>query len=718
MQSMPEQTNRRGHRRFKRAVSASLIACELAVMGAFVGLRAKARDERADRSGWRTSDAARITRVQIDRVVSPAFGGREFGTVGRYEDVHGQFSGELDPTHPQNALIIDIDRAPRNAEGMVEYSADFRLLRPIDTTRGNQTLLYDVLNRGSKRIFYLNQGWTPGHTDDPGDGFLMQQGYTIVWSGWAGDLIETEAGKAGDGLVARLPIATHSDGRRISRWRTVELPVSKAGPTARFEQELYHPYPAGEENMSQARLYRRSNQHATPELIPRDQWSFAMCDGSGPPVPSHIHVCLPAGFSTNALYDLVYEAQDPIVMGIGLAAIRDFVSFLRYNTTTSNPLRSGRRAMSGDGPPVKRVIIFGNSQSARPAKDFVYRGFNRDTAGRPVVDGLIASMTGSRRLFLNQEFSTPSRVSEDVTTHYTPEDQFPFSYITMTDPLSGKADGLLVQCQLSRTCPKIMQWDSGSDFWNSRGSLVLTDPTGTNDVAPLENVRYYFFASSQHLPPDGPPSRGICQYLNNPNPIKDTQRALLVAMQAWVADGTLPPPSQHPKISDGTLVPPLPQASVGFPAIPGVRYVGKPNDAFLNDYMAMPPSHTTFQYGIRVPKVDADGNDIAGVRSVAVQVPIASYASWNLRRAGFIENEHCTLEGSYFPFARRKADRRDDPRPSLEERYGTHETYVARVRAAAEHLRKARLLLPQDAARIIREAEQQDVGLPRVDRSK
>jgi hypothetical protein len=667
----------------------------------------QAQEAAASASGAGTS---RVTRVEIERVESPAYDGHAFGHTGPYEAILGRFHGEIDPGDPHNAFIVNLDRAPRNAQGMVEYSADFRILKPIDMTRGNATLFYDVVNRGNQRAFNLHVGLTgpygsyPTSAADLGDGFLMEQAYTIVSSGWQGDLLP-----GGGRLTAQFPVATRPDGSPIRRWITTELIFSRPAHSAPVE------YRAVADSMPEAKLYRRANAHAELERLPRSSWSFATCDGTGTVENSPQDVCMPAGFSMSHVYTLVYEAQDPIVLGMGFGAIRDFVSFLRHDTTDVNPIvaRAG-----GERSPIRRVIAFGQSQPGRLVRDFVYQGANRDSSGRLVFDGAIAHTGGARRTFTNFEFGMPGRFSRSAEDHYFPDDQFPFTYETLTDPVSGRVDGELARCRVTGTCPRIMQWDSATEGWAGRDSLILTDPLGMTDIPLPENVRVYYFAGTQHQGGDGedpsPESRGICELPANPNPYRDAQRALLEAMQAWVTDGTLPPDSQHPKLSDGTLVAPS-EATHAFPSIPSVDYRPKVNDLFVNDDFALPPRHhPTAEYKVLVGKVDTDGNEIAGVRSTMLQVPLGTYTPWNVRRAGFMKGESCATAGGYIPFAKTKDERGADPRPSLEERYGTHERYVERVRAAAAQLQQSGFLRPQDAERLIHEAEQRNLGLPRT----
>ena len=653
---------------------------------------------------------SRIMRVEIDRIESPAFGGHEFGSAGSYEILVGRVFGELDPTHPLNTGIVNLDHAPRNADRMVEYSSDFYILKPVDMARGNGTLFYDVLNRGSKLGLRLFQGGatnTPKTAADMGNAFVLNQGYTVVWSAWQGNVRP-----GGDRLVAQFPVATQPNGSPIRRWITTEFAFTAPAHSVSFEGSGSVPYPAVEESMPDAKLYRRTGAHAPHELVPRESWSFGTCDGSRPAVPSDGDVCLPKGFSPDFVYDLVYEAQHPIVMGIGFAAVRDFVSFLRHDTSEANPLAAPGEAP--DRSAVRWTIMFGTSQSGRFVRDFIYQGFNEDTAGRSVFDGAIPQGAGALRTFTNAEFAMPGRFSNSAQNHFAPGDQFPFSYAAITDPVTGRADGLLERCRVSETCPDVMQWDSANEAWAERSSLIVTDPLATTDLQLPDNVRVYQFASVQHLVALWYPTTGdICQQpVNDANSFVELQRALLVAMQRWISTGTPPPPSQHPRLGDGTLVPPLPQPEQGFPDIPGVSYTGVVNDLAVNDHTALPWRHTDDRYTVLVPKVDGDGNDLAGVRSVMTQVPIGTYTGWNLRRAGFMEGGGCYPVGMFVPFAKTLADRGDDPRPSLKERYGTHTRYVEQVRSAAARSRQAGFLLQADAERLIREAENRDLGLP------
>jgi hypothetical protein len=658
------------------------------------------------------ASSAEITKIVIEKR-EPFAGGHEFGVTGTYEKLVGKAYGEVDPKNAHNKGIVNLGKAPKNARGRVEYSMDVFILKPVDLKRGNQTIFYEVVNRGRQalRVNYgAERSNNPSTLAHAGDGFMMRLGYTLVASGWQGDV-----NPGADRLTTNFPVAKNSNGGSIRRWITTEFVFEKSifSVPLSFDRGSLDvkPYPAVEESMAQARLYRRPGPHEVRELIPNSQWSFGRCPDGKAKTPSNTDICFPAGFSPNLIYELTYQARDPIVMGLGFAATRDLISFLRYNTTEGNPLADGK-----DNKSLRWAIGFGSSQAGRFLKDLIYQGFNQDEAGRIVFDGAIPHISASRRTFTNYEFAMPGRFSTGVEGHYYPGDEFPFTYETLTDPISKKTDGWLARCRQQKTCPKIMHWDSGTESWQGRNSLVVGDPLAKKDVPIPDNVRLYYFAGTQHGPTDKP-ERGMCQQLSNPLSYQEPQRALIVALHSWVTQGVQPPPSRFPKISDGTLVPPLPQNTQGFPAIPGVRYKGKPNDLSINDTTAQPASHVKGkEYPLLVPKVDRDGNEIGGIRAVNLQVPLATHAGWNLRAKGFMEDELCYLNGQYIPFAKTKEEREksDDPRLSLAERYKDQAEYVQQVSRAARNLVDERFLLPEDAERIISDAQKQSIFTQRT----
>lgn len=660
-------------------------------------------------AGFATCAEARITRIEILKTESPTFGETAFGSTGVYEKLDGRAYGELDPAAELNRGIVYIDKAPRNAAGRVEYSMDISIIKPVDMSRGNRTILYDVTNRGSRRAFNSfhvggDSGNNPSSAKDAGDGFLMKAGYTLVINGWQGDIMP-----GGGRLAGQFPVAMEAGGKPVTGLITAEYIVAEPMYTLALGNEggraEARPFPAVPERMGEARLMRRSGPLAPREPIPNNQWSFGRCPDGKNPEPGNLHLCYPAGFSTNYIYELVYAAQDPVVMGISFAATRDLISFLRYERSAANPLMRG--AAAGEDA-ARHAIGFGRSQSGRYIKDLVVQGFNLDESKRPVFDGILPLITGSRVTLTNMEFATPGRVPSTLTQHFYRGDQFPFTYASLKDPVSGKTGGWLEQCTKQHVCPKVFHMDSGTEAWGARNSLVVADATGKTDLPVPDNVRLYYFSSTQHGPVAKPSQDGLCKNLNNPNPYRETLRALLVAMQEWVDTGKPPPPSRFPRVSEGTLVRP---AAFGFPKIPGAPHFNKLEDHYIKDFSVQPPVKIRDRrYTVLVPSVDADGNDIGGIHSTTRAVPLGTYTGWNLRKSGSMENEFCDLQGSYIPFAKTAATRGDDPRPSLQERYGSKDAYVARVKTAADKLVGERFLLPDDATRLVNNAIRTDLG--------
>jgi hypothetical protein len=433
-------------------------------------------------------------------------------------------------------------------------------------------------------------------------------------------------------------------------------------------------------------------------------------------VPSTTDICLPTGFSLDAVYQLIYTAKNPRVMGLGYAVTRDVGSFLRFegedDFRNPNPLAHRRRSTE-----ISHMYAYGSSSTGMYVRDFIYQGFNEDEAGRKVFDAMWTNIPGAHKLYLNYAFGQPNPFSVQHRDRYVPDTSFPTSYAVMTDPLTGLTDGILKR---PGTDPIVIHTDSSTEYWQFRAALVTTDGLG-HDIALPETVRLYFMSGEQHGPA-AVPTRGICQQLSNPLPRGGHHRAVLVALDEWVTKGKRPPRSRYPRVHDGTLVPPD-QESTGFPSIPGVVYAGLVNASGVRDFgpgvtdnrglvtLNPPVPVPGGDHVILVTKVDADGNDIAGVRVPQLEVPLATYTGWNVRAAGFSEGDLCDLTGMYLPFAKTRAERlaSGDSRLSLEERYKTHDKYVQEVETAARKLMKRRLLLEEDYDRIVSEAEASDV---------
>jgi len=414
--------------------------------------------------------------------------------------------------------------------------------------------------------------------------------------------------------------------------------------------------------------------------------------------PREIQVDRPAGFDGGAIYEFIYQAKDPIVMGLGFAAMRDVISFLRYEKmdkgTNANPI-------AFEGLP-KTAISLGISQSGRVLRDFLYQGFNEDVFGRIVFDGIHPNIAGSRKTFTNYPFSQPGRWQKQHEDHIYPGDQFPFTYLTLHDPISGRRDGLQEKCASSNTCPKIIHSDGEAELWQARSSLVVTDPLGQHIELP-ENVRVYLIAGTRHGGGRGVhatiPQRGICKNFNNPLALGQIRVALSVALYEWVEGVIEPPPSNFPMVSRDGLVK---AEDIDFPDIPGVDYSGSYNPLHLYDHRSAPPTRGD-AYTVLVARTDVDGNMIAGVRHPNLSVPIGTHTGWNLRRTGFAEGEQCAGSGSFIPFAANRAEREasDDSRLSVEERYPSHLDYVRTISSAADGLVRNRFLLRRDAKVIV-----------------
>ena len=636
-----------------------------------------------------TADA-RVTRIEITQR-EPFAAGQIYGEAGAYERVIGRFTGELDPAQGLNSQIVDLDKAPRNARSRVEYSADFFILKPVDPAKGNGALLYDVNNRGNKRaLIQFNNAPPrndPKNAEDGGNGFLMRHGFTVVWSGWLPDLPA-----ANNNL--RLSVPSAGDAIAQTVWDEFLFNNSTT-------KEARLSFPAARRN--DARLLVRDRNTDAPTAVPADGWEF---------VDQRTIRLLPAGaaFRIGAIYQLVYEAKNPPVAGIGFAATRDLVSFLRYQaadeTGTANPLASAGR------PAITRALAHGTSQSGRYLRDFVYRGFNEDEASRIVFEGINPHI-GTGRVFLDQRFAQPNRMMNiGHGFMFFPDTSFPFAYETETDPFTGKKDGILTRCTTRGNCPKVMHTVSAIEYWQSGQSLITTDPLGRRDAAPPDNVRIYHVASTQHVEIATMP-KGICALPFNPLDRRPVLRALLLALDRWVKDGTPPPPSRYPRIDDGTLVP---AASFGFPRVPGVTLPKAANPKLRFDYgpdfaegivNKVLPEVLPDSYPVLVPKVDADGNEIGGIRLPEVAVPTGTGTGWAVRstEAGGA-GELCYLDGFFLPFAKTRAEReaRSDPRLSLAERYRDPAEYAQKIRVAGAALQREGYILAEDVERIADQA--------------
>ncbi len=662
--------------------------------------------------------AARIVGLDMHRLPGLAFDGRFFGAVGPYEKWVGRATGAVDPADPVDGAIADIGLAPRNARGLVEYSTPVAVLRPADPARGRHEMLFDLNNRGAVLGFSMLDDAAKdqndvGQASDVGNGFAMERGYTMVWSGW--DPVSAASPAVGPGPGAFLldvPVARRPDGGPVMGPNLEEFVIDNDTTT---DGPLT--YPAADLDPAHATLTMRPLADDAPVALPPSAWRF---DPGGLSVS-----LLPEGtrFKAGEIYELVYQARDPKVTGLGFAAIRDVAAFFRAakadDAGHANPL-------AGD---IRSVTTFCISQPCRAMRDFVRLGFNAmpanavTRAGRVqaapgrAVDGVLDWIGGGSGIDLDRRFAEPFRTHRQHIARHYPEFAFPFGYGTTTDAVTGRTDGLLVRCTATGTCPKIIDVNSDNEYWAKSGSNLHTDAAG-HDLPEVPGVRLFLAAGLPHgdgVPPHG---RGICRVERNPLVANQLIRALLVDLDAWVSDGVEPPASRVPRAAEGTLVRAA-QADTGFPSIPGIAYNGREHTGDILDFgpeagqgilTVLPPIKRGSPYPSLVPKADADGNTLPGVRLPDVAVPVATYTGWNLRADD--DGDGCDAAGMAVPFARTEAERRasGDPRPSLAERYPSHDDYVAKVAAAAAALVADRLLLPADADRDVAAARGSDVG--------
>lgn len=656
---------------------------------------------------------------------TPALKGQSFGPAGPYELVRGTATGELDPSDRRNAPITDIRLAPRNSNGKVSYTTTFTILKPADPAKSNGTLIYDVVNRGNVRFaarftkFVLAAATPDPDVTDAGDGSIYKAGYIVLASGWQGDMPIASVTGGREGID--VPIAKNADGSPVTGPVTVRFAADVPG----YEQVNFsanmntaslpgpgrtpHSLDTSKATLTSMASVTNTGKSSGVATIPSADWAFADCRTTPfPGKPDPTRVCLKNGFDTASVYQLVYTAKDPFVLGVGLAALRDVVSFFRNETAdgagTANPLAGA----------VRKVIGFGVSQPARMMRDFINLGFNEDEAGRRVWDGAFLDASAAAGAF-NIRFAQPG----NIAGLYDPIAEGSSWWEDYTDKVRGRpAWGLLHRCRVTDTCPSIMEVEGGADFFFVKGSLGIAGTTGKDDIPLPANVRRYYMSSTNHTGGTDnfnydQPSVAGCMLPANPLPWFETERALLVAMQGWITKGTLPPASAYPRVSDGTLVPAT-AAAIGWPKIPGVPSP----DGVLNpvlDYDFGPRFLYNDHSGIidnappivkqviptLAAKVDADGNEIAGVHALLLQVPLGTYTGWNPIASGPLKGQECQLQASTIPFAKTKAERlaKGDPRPSLEERYGDLGNYYSMAEKAARKAVADRLLLPEDAER-------------------
>ena len=645
--------------------------------------------------------SASVVKVElVDR--DDVLNGRSMGPAGSYERIVARVYFAVDPKLPANRIISDIDLAPENAQGKVEFSADLYLMKPTDPAKGNGTVLFEVSNRGGRGLVSTFNRAVP--VDDPsakgefGDGFLFEQGFTLAWLGWQHDIPR-------DPKLLRLyaPVARDA-GRPITGLVRSEYVPNRRVRSFSLADRTMIAYPVIDPRDPSIQLTVRDSVEGKRRIVPKNQWRFAR-EENGKPVSDRAHVFVGAGLEPGKIYEIVYKAQDPVLVGLGPAGIRDFISFLKHGAPGS-----GVTLLGDERRHIKRAIGFGTSQSGRFLRTFLYYGFNQDEQHRRIFDGVWAHVAGAGRGSFNHRFAQPSRDGQTYMNLFYPTDIYPFSDLDQADPETGLNEGLLTRATRAHVVPRIFYTNSSHEYWGRAASLIHTTLDGAADFAPSKDTRIYLFAGGQHGPSAFPPQRDGRRYLGNPNDFRWSMRALLVAFQRWLADGVEPPHSRYPAIAAGALVAPR---AVRFPKIPGIQTSTRVHKAWRIDYgpefrtkgiVSIEPPRVGKAFPVLVPQVDSDGNETSGIRMPEVQAPLATYTGWNLRHPNIgAPQELFGLAGAWIPFPSTAAGRKKtrDPRRSIQERYAGRADYLKKIEAAARGLARDGYLLDRDVPGVV-----------------
>ena len=656
-------------------------------------------------------------RLEIDRKESFA-GGIEFDGTGPYERLFGKAHFAIDAEEPNLPYICDLDLAPRNAEGRVEFSCVLDIVKPVDLNKGSDKVLYEFSNRGGRGAFRYSDSTgvdltKPGFA---GQGFLQRHGYTVVWSGWQGDLID----RSGN-VIAFLPEAKQNGQRLRGKIRQEfiadKIGVLSMGVSEGAERGIdVEPYPV----LDRATATLTVREHERDERVPVEdgEWELAKAetkDGKLEITLSNEHLYLRDGFKPGWIYEFIYETEGSKVMGLGFLGVRDLLSFLKHGDVDSagnlNPLAGH----------VKQMYGFGVSLSGRVVREYIYEGWNADVEGRKLLDG-VHTHTGSGRLLHNQRFAQVGRYPRQHEEHQWASERYPFTFTAVPDPFSERNEGLL---QRPETDPLIVHSHTSTDYWVRHVSTTHTDPNDGSDLELPETTRMYSFASAPHMARWVDDPAWVGQLTPNSMSAAPYLRACLVLVDEWVTKGIAPPASLVPRREDGTMTEPE-AALASFPHIPGVNL---PQDAgrlpnynygpnFDKGYVSVfPPEPVAGQeYPIQVATFDSDGNDIPGLRYPDIEVPVGTHTPWALRREGFSEGDQLWNCGAFVPFARTKAERESsgDPRPSIEERYADHADYAAKIEAACRQRVAERLMLQEDLERYVAAAKAKNPFDPAV----
>lgn len=648
---------------------------------------------------------AEVTRIEITERSSFA-AGKAFGSVGAYERLKGRMFIETGPANQANERISDLQRAPRNARDKVESWTDFFLLKPVDATKGNGVLLYDVNNRGNMlALWTFNDG---ERTNDPkteahaGHGFLMNHGFSVLWCGWNGEVQADDTQR----LLCGLPIATEN-GKTITGRAHLEISSTEKVYSRAFSWSPWGigaAFPSVSLDNADATLTMRPGRDADGEEVPRAAWAFGRWEDDKL-IPDATHVYVKAGLRPGWLYDLVYTAKEPRVTGLGLTALRDCVSFFRHADAATNPLAGA----------IERACVFGISQSGRVIHHFLFEGLNTDEQGRAVFDGALIHVAGAGKGMFNHRFRMSTEYGTQHEGRLSGSEFFPLAPLLQIDPVTGETGDSLARSRKSGHTPRIIFTQTSTEYWSRAASLLHTDVEGKTDLKLPDDVRVYFIAGAEHLgKSDG--TNGICQQprntLDDRGPVL---RAMLMRLSDWMQSGKAPPPSRYPTLAEGTLVD-HDTWRAAFPKIPGFNLPAQHNQPSRLDFgprfhsegiADIIPPKAGKPFRTILPAVNADGNETCGILLPDVAVPLGTYTGWNLRAAKFgAETMLSPLDGMFLPFAKTKAEREKsgDPRLSLEERYPTQLEYLTRLTKAAKRLQAEGFLLDEDVIRIIERA--------------
>ena len=638
---------------------------------------------------------ARVVRVEIASR-QDVLNGQSFGDAGAYERITGRVYFSVAVANPHNKRIVDLANAVNLKNGEVEFSADFIAIRPKDSRKGNGSTILENPNRGHSRIISLVDGGNWNVLNDAGDAWLLRNGFTVVSLGWQWDAVGDDA------LRLNAPIAKEN-GKTITGLLRGDLMPSKE----MAEIPLGHlitgnmggsEYPVASPDDPRNVLSVRDSRDAVRTMIPRSEWQLVHTV-DGKVVPSNRHIHLNGGFHPGKIYEYVYVVADPVVAGLSFAAVRDFASYAKHASDTIAP--------------AQRVYGEGISQNGRFLRNFLYDGFNADEDGKIALDGVLAHVAGAGRGSFNYRFAQPSRDAQPTSSIFFPTDIFPFTDEAETDPLTKESAGLLDRAVAEKVVPKIFFSNTSYEYWGRAAALIHITADGKRDTPISDNVRVYHFTGLQHFPGPWPPAKGDGdlegQQPESPLPIRYFWRAMISHMDAWVRTSTPPPPSSYPKIADGTLVL---LRDYAFPAIPGVNKPHEANAGTRLDFgprwhegiLSIQPPKVGESFPVLVPQVDADGNERDGVRLPEITVPLATFASWNLRDPAIgAPDQRVSFEGSYIPFPKTVADRQKagDPRKSIEECYTSREDYMTHYTQAVDDLVKQRWILPEDRGALV-----------------